>query len=142
MENVIRQNQQTRAKAEQDADPRIDLAVELTSYAMERTQLAWVRTIMGFITAGLAIDKGTEALHEARVVAGAAWSKNGHFAGMLLTITSTLLMIITTIIYVRRMKQLNRMRGIKTDLPPPTTALSIFICLLGALAIYFLHIPW
>ena len=142
MENVGEQDQQARAKAEQDVDPRIDLAVERTSYAMERTQLAWIRTVMGFITAGLAIDKGTEALHEARVVAGVAWSKNGHFAGMLLTITSTVLMIITTVIYVRRMKQFNRMRGIRRDLFPPTTALSIFICFLGALAIYFLSIPW
>jgi uncharacterized membrane protein YidH (DUF202 family) len=138
----MEQDQQTRAKAEQDADPRIDLAVERTSYAMERTQLAWVRTVMGFITAGLAIDKGTEALHEARMVAGVAWSKNGHFAGMLLTITATALMIIATVIYVRRMKQLNKMRGIKTDLRAPTTILSVFICFLGALAIYFLQIPW
>jgi inner membrane protein YidH len=142
MENAIEQDQQTRAKAEQDADPRIDLAAERTSYAMERTQLAWVRTVMGFITAGLAIDKGTEALHEARVVAGIAWSKNGHFAGMLLTITATALMIVATMIYIRRMKQLNRMRGTRTDLPAPTTVLSIFVCFLGALAIYFLRIPW
>ena len=142
MENVIGQDQQIRAKAEQDADPRIDLAAERTSYAMERTQLAWVRTVMGFLTAGLAIDKGTEALHEARVVAGVAWSRNGHFAGMLLTITATVLMAIVTVIYVRRMRQLNRMRGIKIGLPAPTTVLSAFVCFLGVLAIYFLRIPW
>jgi len=137
----MKQNLQTRAKAEQDADPRIDLAVELTSYAMERTQLAWIRAVMGFITAGLAIDKGTEALHEARVVAGTAWSKNGHFAGMPLTITATPFMEVVTAIYVRRMRQLNRIRDIKIGLPTPTTILSIFVCFPGAWAINILHIP-
>jgi len=123
-------------------DPRTDLNVERTALATERTQLAWVRTVTGLITAGLAIDKGAEALHKARLVSGAAWSQNGHFAGMLLTITATAMMITATVIYVLRMKQLNIMRGIKQKLPALATILSIIICFLGALAIYFLRIPW
>jgi uncharacterized membrane protein YidH (DUF202 family) len=39
-------NQQLRKEAEQDADPRVDLAVERTEYALERTQLAWIRTVL------------------------------------------------------------------------------------------------
>jgi uncharacterized membrane protein YidH (DUF202 family) len=142
MEDANEQDHEIRTRAEQNADPRIDLAVERTSLAMERTQLAWVRTVMGFITAGIAIDKGTAALHEARLVSGVAWSENGHFAGLLLTITSTVLMIIVTAIYARRAKQLNQMRGIKEKMPAPAIILSVFMCLLGALAIYFLSVPW
>lgn len=134
--------QQIRAKAEQDADPRIDLAAERTILAMERTQLAWVRTVLGLITGGVAIDKGTAVLHEARIAAGAALVNNGHFAGLLLTITSTLLMMIATGIYINRMRELNKMRGIKIKLLAPATILSVFICLVGFLAIYFLSIPW
>jgi uncharacterized membrane protein YidH (DUF202 family) len=142
MKSTKEQNLKVRVHEELNADPRIDLAVERTLLAMERTQLAWVRTVMGFITAGIAIDKGAAALQQARLVSGIAWSKNGHFAGLLLTITSTFLMIITTTIYIQRMGELNQMRGIKRKLPAPTTALSVFICLLGALSIYFLRIPW
>jgi len=126
--------------AGQNADPRIELAVERTMLAMERTQLAWVRTVMALITGGVAIDKGTAALHEARVAAGTALMKNGHFTGLLLTVTGTALMVIATGIYIRRMAQLNQRNGIKKKWPAPATILSIFICLLGALAIYFLNV--
>jgi len=137
----MKAEQQTRSE-EQDVDPRIDLAVERTSLALERTQLAWVRTVIGFITAGFAIDKGSAALHEARLVSGEAWSKNGHFAGLLLTITSTTLMIMVTISYVKRMRELNRMRNLKEKPSVPTTILSIFVCVVGGLTIYFLHVSW
>ena len=134
--------QQIRVEAERDADPRIDLAVERTLLAIERTQLAWVRTVMGMITAGIAIDKGFQALHQARLMSGLAWEKNGHFAGLLLTIGGTLLMILTTVIYILRIRELNLTRGAKGKLPTPGVLISFFICLIGALAIYFLTIPW
>jgi uncharacterized membrane protein YidH (DUF202 family) len=123
----------------QPADSVTDLAVERTALALERTQLAWVRTVMGFITAGIAIDKGLEALHEARLITGTAWSTNGHFSGELLTVSATALMIFTTVNYIRRTRQLNKMRGIINRFPPPTTILSIFVCCLGVLVVWFLH---
>lgn len=126
----------------QSADPRIYLAVERTSLACERTQLAWIRTVIGLITAGFAIDKGTALLHEARLVAGHAWAKNGHFAGLLLTSIATALMIAVTILYVRRVRQLNSMRKLKETLPAPTTILSVFICVVGGITIYFLNTTW
>jgi uncharacterized membrane protein YidH (DUF202 family) len=131
-----------REEAERDADPRIDLAVERTLLAIERTQLAWVRTVMGMITAGIAIDKGFQALHQARLMSGLAWEKNGHFAGLLLTIGGTLLMILTTVIYTLRIRELNLMRGAKSKVPPSGVLISFFICLIGALAIYFLTFSW
>lgn len=134
--------QQVRAEAEREADPRIDLAVERTLLALERTQLAWVRTIMGMITAGIALDKGFAALHQARLLSGVAWEKNGHFAGLLLTIAGTFLMMLTTVLYILRMRNLNLMRYEKSKIPPPGVLISFFICLIGALAIYFLTFQW
>jgi putative membrane protein len=134
--------QQVRVEAERDADPRIDLAVERTLLAIERTQLAWVRTVMGIITAGIAIDKGVAALHQARLLSGVAWEKNGHFAGLLLTIGGTLLMTLATIIFILRIRELNRIRDLKSKYPPPGVLISVFICFVGALAIYFLTFSW
>lgn len=129
-------------KTEQDIDPRLDLAVERTALALERTQLAWGRTVISFITAGLAIDKGTAALHEARLVSGHAWAKNGHFGGLLLTLTATILMIMVTVAYVKRMRNLNKIQGLKAKQSLPTTLLSVFVCLVGLLAFVFLHLSW
>ena len=133
---------QARQSAEAAADPRVDLAVERTAFAMERTQLAWIRTVLAFISGGIAIDKGTQALHEARVLAGIALVKNGHFAGMFLSISSTCLIMITTFIYTRRKAELNRMLGLRTRFPDSAILLSIVTCILGMMAIYFLHVPW
>jgi uncharacterized membrane protein YidH (DUF202 family) len=107
-----------------------------------RTQLARVRTIIGIITAGIALDKGFAALHQARLLSGVAWEKNGHFGGLLLTIGGTFLMLLTTVIYIMRMRELNLMRDAKSKLPAPGVLISFFICLIGALAIYFLTFSW
>jgi len=130
--------QQIRAAAEQDADPRIDLAVDRTILALIRTQLAWIRTIIGLMTAGLAIDKGFAALHEARMVSGEAWVKNGHFAGLVMTSSGTLLIIIVTINYLMGMKALNKMKGTKRKLYDPSLILSVLITLIGFLMLYFM----
>jgi putative membrane protein len=130
--------QQIKADVKPDNDPRIEIAVERTQLAYERTQLAWIRTVLALITAGIAIDKGTEALHDSRVALGEALVKDGHFSGMLLTITGTILMALTSVIYFRRMKELDHMRGIRRILPYPVFILSIIITFFGALGIYFL----
>jgi len=130
--------QQIRSEAEQDADPRIDLAVDRTILALVRTQLAWIRTIITLMTAGLAIDKGFAALHEARMVSGEAWVKNGHFAGLVMTSSGTLLIIIVTINYLMGMKALNKMKGTKRKLYDPSLILSVLITLIGFLMLYFM----
>jgi uncharacterized membrane protein YidH (DUF202 family) len=123
-------------------DPRVDLAVERTIYAIERTQLSWVRTVLGFITGGIALDKGMSALHQARVVSGVAWEKNGHFGGLLLTSGGTLLMVISTIFYIIRIWQLTTTLGRKNKLLSPGTLVSAFMVIVGVLSVYFLTIPW
>jgi hypothetical protein len=75
-------------------------------------------------------------------MSGLAWEKNGHFAGLLLTIGGTLLMILTTVIYILRIRELNLIRGAKSKFTPPGVLISFFICLIGALAIYFLTFSW
>jgi len=135
-------DQQLKAEITAASDFRTDLSIETTILAMERTQLAWVRTVMAFITAGVAIDKGTSLLHEARLVSGTAWSKDCHFAGLLLTVSATLLMTMETILYIRRVRQLNKMTVTKIKLPWPTTILSIFVCIVGAITIQFMKTPW
>ena len=98
-----RANEQSiRAAAEQAADPRVDLAVLRTQLALDRTQLAWVRTAFTFITAGLAIDKAAEVLHEARVVAGTNWVTGGLAIGLTLASVSTLFLLISTFLYFQQ----------------------------------------
>ncbi len=121
-------------EAENDVDPRVDLAVERTMLAMERTQLAWVRTVITLITAGIAIDK----VHLARIIAGIAWQKDAHFAGLLLTSTGTALMAFVTFLFILRTRELKTMRISRNNLPQPGTLISIFMVVVGALAIFSL----
>lgn len=127
-----------RKEAERDVDPRVDLAVERTMLALERTQLAWVRTVITLITAGIAIDK----VHLARIIAGIAWQKNAHFAGLLLTSAGTVLITLTTILYIIRIRELTLVRGRRNKIPNPGSLISIFIILIGVLAIYSLTFSW
>lgn len=134
----MKDEQTIRNETEQDVDPRVDLAVERTMLALERTQLAWVRTVLTLITAGIAIDK----VHEARIIAGIAWQKNAHMAGLLLTIAGTALITLATILYMIRIHKLSLMRGKKTTLLQPGILISIFMIVIGALAIYSLTFDW
>ena len=130
--------QTIRKEAENDVDPRVDLAAERTMLALERTQLAWVRTVITLITAGIAIDK----VHLARIIAGIAWQKNAHMAGLLLTSAGTALITLATVLYIKRMRELLLMRGRRNNLFQPGTLISVFIIVIGALAIYSLTFDW
>jgi uncharacterized membrane protein YidH (DUF202 family) len=130
--------QHIKSKAEEVDDPRIEIALERTQLAYERTQLAWIRTVLALITAGIAIDKGTQALHDALIAMGEALVKDGHFSGMLLTISGTVMMILSTGITFRRMKELDQMRGIRRNLPYPVFIISCIISFFGIIVIYFL----
>ena len=138
----MKDEQNNNKEAGPAVDPRVDLAVERTMYALDRTQLAWVRTVLGFITGGIAIDKGVSALHQARLLSGEAWERNGHFAGLLLTSVGTALMTLVTVFYIIRMWQLATMLEKRNKLIYPGTILSVFMCIVGALSIYSLTFPW
>jgi uncharacterized membrane protein YidH (DUF202 family) len=81
---------------EQEIDPRIDLAVQRTELAWDRTLLAWIRTALSLMASGVAFDKGTQLMHQARLATGTAWVRSGHFSGLTLTGVSTLLLAIVT----------------------------------------------
>jgi putative membrane protein len=127
----LSQQQAIRAMAEEAIDPRVDLAVQRTELALERTQLAWIRTAFTFITAGVAIDKATEAMHDARVLAGKNWVQSGHVAGLVLTFTTTLFLILATISYVRQARALERLRALHTGWIPGSLPLSVLVIVLG-----------
>ena len=136
----MKDEQQIGADAVQALNPGTDLAIERTMLALERTQLAWIRTIIGLITAGAALDKGFAALHEARLLTGEAWVKNGHLAGFVMTISGTLLIILTTLYYFRRMGELSRMQGKPRKLLDAGLILSLLITVIAFLVVYFLFI--
>jgi putative membrane protein len=134
----MKDEQAFRKEAETDADPRFDLAIERTMLAMERTQLAWVRTVITLITARIAIDK----VHLARIIAGIAWQKDAHMAGLLLTSAGTALMTFATALYILRMRELTLVRGKRNYLLRPGTLISVFIIVISALAVYSLTYSW
>ena len=117
-----------------------ELAVERTMLALEHTQLAWIRTIIGLLTAGVAIDRGAAALHEARVLAGTAWVMNGHAAGLTLAISGLILIILTTLYYRIRQRELHGMLEKRRRWPDSGLALSLLTTMLAGLAVYFLLI--
>ena len=128
-----------RSSSEEAADPRVDLAVQRTELALDRTQLAWVRTTFTLITAGLAIDKGADALHQARVLAGANWVTGSHAVGITLTATSTLFLLLASVLCYQQARTLARLKGAA----PPWLPLSLLISLLvvlfgGTLSIFML----
>lgn len=130
-----------RSAAEQDADPRVDLAVQRTELALDRTQLAWVRTAFTLITAGFAIDKGGEALHEARVLAGTNWISSSHFGGIALASAATIFLLIASAAYVRQSRALARLKGVEPSWFPPALLISLLVVLLGA-ALSILLLSW
>lgn len=120
------------------SDPRIYLATERTELALERTHLAWIRTVIGMIVSGFALDNLMEIIHAARLEAGTAWFRHAHLTGILLTAMGTLVMAFETIYYVKRSKQLYRMRGATHWRAPSGLIVSTLIFLLGVLLVYFI----
>ncbi len=133
MENEKSEIQQSRKNAEADTDPRVDLAVERTELALERTQLAWIRTTLTFIGSGIALDKGMEAIHKSRLESGNALVQNAHAIGVSLSTGGTILLLITTLAYIKRSRKLAIMKGTKPVLIPAGAISSILIILLGTI---------
>ena len=123
--------QQTRILAEQEIDPRLDLAVIRTELALDRTQLAWVRTAFTFITAGLALDKGAEAMHHARVLAGTNWLKSSHAIGVSLTGAATFALLFASYTYFQQTRRMARLKNTTIWLPP-VLLISLFVISLGS----------
>ncbi|MDB5343993.1 MAG: hypothetical protein JWP89_2370 [Schlesneria sp.] len=130
--------QQIRILAEQEIDPRLDLAVASTQLALDRTQLSWVRTAFTFMSAGLALDKGAEAMHRASVLAGTNWVRTSHAIAVVLTAAATVSLMISTYAYCREARRLARLKNTIVWLPPVLFLSLLVICLGGTLSILLL----
>jgi uncharacterized membrane protein YidH (DUF202 family) len=130
--------QQLRILAEQEIDPRLDLAVLTTQLALDRTQLSWVRTAFTFMSAGLALDKGAEAMHRASVLAGTNWVRSSHAIAVVLTSAATVSLLLSTCTYCRQARRLAQLKNTTAWLPPVLFLSLLVICLGGTLSILLL----
>jgi len=123
-------NEQRQA-AEQQADPRIDLAVQRTELAEDRTLLAWLRTALGLMGAGAAFDKGARLLHEERLAAGTALIRNSHLVGLSVTGVVSVLLVLVLWQHRRKQAELARIKGGTALAFPSTTVACVLVILLG-----------
>lgn len=122
-----------------ETDPRVDLAVERTALALERTHLAWVRMMFNMITSGIAIDKGLEIIVEQKLLshkALAGLANMGHIIGIILTSSGTLLLLAETLQFEKRSRQLASMKKERFSLFSTSMALSILVMGVGLGLIY------
>jgi putative membrane protein len=120
-----------RRTAEQDADPRVDLAVQRTALAEDRTLLAWLRTAIALMGAGVAFDKGTQLLHEERLVRGTALVQNGHVVGRSMTAISTILLLFVLWEHRKTHRELARIKGTRPPGMQTTVIACVLVILLG-----------
>ena len=137
----VHRNMTTPSSDSVPGDPRVDLAYLRTEWALERTQLSWVRTSFAVITAGLALDKGTEALHEARLLKGINWVEGGHAGGILLTAFASVFLMIATVQYQQRLRQLALGQSQRPSFFSPAMIVSCLVFLLG-LIVSMLLLLW
>ena len=119
---------------EKDVDPRVDLAIERTELALERTQLAWVRTSLALLGSGVAIDRLMEVVHQMRLDSGTALLERSQLPGLGLSALGMLLMLISSIQYRRRSRELKQMRGFALRWHDAAMFSSLVTLSLGAVA--------
>ena len=121
-----------------EADTHVDLAVERTELALERTHLAWIRTTFAMMTAGIAIDKGLEIIHRQRLLTNKALAENGHIIGIMIKSFGVLLLVIETIQFVKRSRQLARLRRITYSFFSTNFILAALVIITGIALIYLM----
>lgn len=107
-----------------------ELAYRRTTWALERTQLAWVRTSFGLASAAIALDKGASALNKAELLVGEGWVQGGYFGGVVLSSYAAVQLVFATMIYIRRERELATAAQMPTPRLPVAVPLSILVSLL------------
>lgn len=125
-------------KLEEKADARVDLAVERTELALERTHLAWIRTTFAMMTAGIAIDKGLEIIHRQRLLTNKALAENGHIIGIMISSFGVMLLLLETIQFVKRSRQLARLRRVTSSFFSTNFILAALAIITGISLIYLM----
>jgi uncharacterized membrane protein YidH (DUF202 family) len=118
-------------------DYNTEMAVERTELAYKRTQLSWVRTVFTLITAGIALDQVMRMIHKP-VNMGAIWIRNGNLISILLASVGSFLLIIETMLYVKRISKLMKSRGAEPSKFSSTVLLSFFVIMLGVLVTWLM----
>lgn len=120
-----------REHEERELDLTLDLAVLRTELAWDRTLLSWLRTTLALMGAGVVLDKASQLLHQARVLAGVAEVRNSHLLGLTLTGVSTSLLLIVCWQYVRSARVLARIKDSGRPHLPTALLASLLVVLLG-----------
>lgn len=125
-------------KGNSGLDYNTEMAVERTELAYKRTQLAWVRTVFTLITAGIALDQVLRMIHKPNISFGEIWIRNGNLISILLASVGSFLLIIETMLYVRRISKLMKSRNAVPNRFSSTVMLSFFVILLGVLVTWLM----
>ena len=108
-----------------------ELAVKRTMWALERTQLAWIRTTFAITSAGIAIDKGAMALKQANYVQSPSLVSYSFYIGSTLAIYATVQLAASTVQYVRRNRELMVLSGLAPSRVPAALPISLLVALLN-----------
>ena len=121
--------EQLAEAAELELDAALELALTRTELASDRTLLAWIRTALTLMAAGIAYDKGFQLLHNERLAEGTAWVRSAHFGGILVTIASTLLLALATFKHFRLARSLaaSRRTGLGRAIPSLLGAVVVIV---------------
>lgn len=131
-------DEQVVEAAEVELDAALQLAFTRTELASDRTLLAWIRTALTLMAAGIAYDKGFRLLHDQRLAAGVALVRSANFAGMLLAGISTVLLAIATVRHMMIARSLAGGRRGGMGGAVPTLLAAIVVILLGCAVVVFL----
>ncbi len=121
-------------------DLNTHLARLRTIWALERTQLAWVRTAFAVMLAGLSLDKAAHALHELKLLRNGAWVDGSYLLAVVGASASALLLALATWMHLKRLDDLDP-DAIIPRWHSPVVMMSMLVVLLGAI-ISFLLIIW
>ncbi|RDI10241.1 DUF202 domain-containing protein [Flavobacterium sp. AG291] len=113
------------------------LTAEQTDLALETTHLAWVRTTLVMILAGLCISKGPQILSEAKLLTQEIIAES-NIMGIVLVVTGTVLLTVITFYFLLRRKQLSSVSKINSYTLIPMLLISAFTVLVGTGISYLL----
>lgn len=128
---IIRQPASSLDMNDEVRDPRVHFALRRTEWALERTQLSWVRLTFSLLSAAYAADKGTAALAAAHVLKMPEWVRGTHWGGLALAVFATLMLMSSTLSYVSRARELAADADRPTVIKLSALPVSIAVSLLG-----------
>lgn len=114
-----------------DIDLTLNLAVQRTALAWDRTLLSWVRTTLALMGAGFVLAKGSQVLHQAKLLARVEDVRNGHLLGLTLTGVSTALLVMVCGQYLDNARNLGKITGSARRRFPAALLVSLLTVALG-----------